>query len=207
MEKQPGSGGSAANYYVTCGEVKIMSRLGKIAIPIPSSVEVKQSGNKLQVKGPKGELTAHLPTGLSIKMDKDAAFVMKDEGADLSNALYGLHRALFNNMVTGVSKGFEIKLSMVGVGYRAALEGHHLSLQIGRSHPTKLPIPKGITITIDKNGVISITGIDKHLVGQFAASVRAEKPPEPYKGKGIRYENEYVRKKAGKAAKAKTAAG
>jgi large subunit ribosomal protein L6 len=132
---------------------------------------------------------------------------MRDEASNLNNALYGLHRSLFSNMVMGVSKGFEIKLAMVGVGYRAAVEGHHLNLQIGKSHPTKVSIPKGITITIDKSGVISITGIDKHLVGQFAASVRAEKRPEPYKGKGIRYENEYVRKKAGKAAKAKTAAG
>jgi large subunit ribosomal protein L6 len=184
-----------------------MSRLGKIAIEVPSGVEVKLVGRKLNVKGPKGELSAEFPEGLSIKIDNGQALVMRDEASDLNNALYGLHRSLFNNMVVGVSKGFEIKLSMVGVGYRAAVEGHNLNLQIGKSHPTKLPIPKGVTITIDKAGVISITGIDKHLVGQFAASVRAKKPPEPYKGKGIRYENEYVRKKAGKAAKAKTAAG
>jgi large subunit ribosomal protein L6 len=183
-----------------------MSRLGKIAINVPSGVEVKQVGNKLHVKGPKGELSAEFPEGLSIKIEDGKALVMRDEASDLNNALYGLHRALFSNMVVGVSKGYEVKLSMVGVGYRAQVEGHNLNLQIGRSHPTKLSIPKGITITIDKSGVISIVGIDKHLVGQFAASVRAEKPPEPYKGKGIRYENEYVRKKAGKAAKAKTAA-
>lgn len=183
-----------------------MSRLGKIAIIVPSGVEVKQVGHKLHVKGPKGELSAEFPAGLTVKVEDGKAFVMRDEASDLNNALYGLHRSLFSNMVVGVSKGYEIKLSMVGVGYRAQVEGHNLNLQIGRSHPTKLPIPKGITITIDKAGVISITGIDKHLVGQFAASVRAEKPPEPYKGKGIRYENEYVRKKAGKAAKAKTAA-
>ncbi|MBP7074533.1 MAG: 50S ribosomal protein L6 [Rhabdochlamydiaceae bacterium] len=184
-----------------------MSRLGKIAIEVPSGVEVKLVGRKLIVKGPKGELAAEFPEGLSIKIENGQALVMRDEASDLNNAIYGLHRSLFNNMIVGVSKGFEIKLSMVGVGYRAALEGHNLNLQIGKSHPTKLAIPKGVTITIDKAGVISITGIDKHLVGQFAASVRAEKPPEPYKGKGIRYENEYVRKKAGKAAKAKTAAG
>jgi large subunit ribosomal protein L6 len=184
-----------------------MSRLGKIAITIPSGVEVKQAGRKLHVKGPKGELSAEFPEGITVKIDGGSALVMRDESSDLNNALYGLHRSLFNNMVEGVSKGFEIKLSMVGVGYRAAVEGHNLNLAIGKSHPTKLAIPKGVTITIDKAGVISITGIDKHLVGQFAASVRAEKPPEPYKGKGIRYENEYVRKKAGKAAKAKTAAG
>jgi len=184
-----------------------MSRLGKIAILVPSGVEIKLAGRKLTVKGPKGELSTEFPEGLSVKVEDGKALVMKDESSNLTNALYGLHRALFNNMVVGVSKGFEIKLSMVGVGYRAALEGQNLSLAIGRSHPTKLPVPKGVAVVIDKNGVMSITGIDKHLVGQFAASVRAEKPPEPYKGKGIRYENEYVRKKAGKAAKAKTAAG
>jgi large subunit ribosomal protein L6 len=184
-----------------------MSRLGKIAITVPSGVEVKHAGGKIHVKGPKGELSADFPKELSVKIDNGQALVMRNEGSDLNNALYGLHRSLFNNMIVGVSKGFEIKLAMVGVGYRAAVEGANLNLQIGKSHPTKLAIPKGISIAIDKSGVISITGIDKHLVGQFAASVRAEKPPEPYKGKGIRYENEYVRKKAGKAAKAKTAAG
>jgi large subunit ribosomal protein L6 len=184
-----------------------MSRLGKIPVLIPTGVEVKIEGQKLNVKGPKGLLSAELPVGISIKIEDGKALVMMDESSNLTSAFYGLHRSLFNNMVVGVSKGFEIKLSMVGVGYRAAVEGHHLNLQVGNSHPNKLSIPKGVTIAVDKNGVISITGIDKHLVGQFAATVRATKPPEPYKGKGIRYENEHVRKKAGKAAKAKTAAG
>lgn len=182
-----------------------MSRLGKIPVTVPSGVEIKLEGRTLHVKGPKGALSAELPVGLFVKVENGEALVTMDKAANLTSAIYGLHRALFNNMVTGVSKGFEIKLAMVGVGYRAAVEGHNLNLQVGKSHPTKVAIPKGITVTIDKNGVISITGIDKHLVGQFAATVRAVKPPEPYKGKGIRYENEYVRKKAGKAAKAKTA--
>ncbi len=184
-----------------------MSRFGKIPVPIPSGVEVKLEGRKFHVKGPKGTLSSELPVGLILKMEEGKALVVKEEGSGLTSAMYGLHRSLFNNMVQGVSKGFEIKLAMVGVGYRAALEGHHLNLQVGQSHPIKISIPKGVVVTIDKNGVISITGIDKHLIGQFAASVRAVKPPEPYKGKGIRYEKEYVRKKAGKAAKAKTAAG
>ena len=184
-----------------------MSRLGKIPVLVPAGVEIKLEGRKLHVKGPKGALSSDLPNGLTIKMEDGKALMMMDAASTLTNALYGLHRSLLNNMIVGVSKGYEVKLVMVGVGYRAAVEGHHLSLQIGKSHPTKLLIPKGVTITIDKNGVISITGIDKHLVGQFAATVRAKKRPEPYKGKGIRYENEYVRKKAGKAAKAKTAAG
>ena len=110
-------------------------------------------------------------------------------------------------MIQGVSKGFEIKLSMVGVGYRAAIQGHNIDLQVGFSHPTQIKIPQGVTVTVDKSVTIIISGIDKQIVGQFAATVRSVKPPEPYKGKGIRYENEYVRKKAGKAAKAKTAAG
>ncbi len=114
---------------------------------------------------------------------------------------------MLNNMIEGVSKGYEIKLGMVGVGYRAAIQGHNVDLQVGLSHPTQIKIPQGIQVTVDKSIAIIITGIDKQLVGQFAATVRAVKPPEPYKGKGIRYENEYVRKKAGKAAKAKTAAG
>ena len=144
-----------------------MSRLGKIAITIPSGVEVKRVGTKLHVKGPKGELSAEFPEALSIKIDNGMALVMRDEASDLNNAVYGLHRSLFSNMVIGVSKGYEIKLSMIGVGYRAAVEGHNLNLLIGKSHPTKVAIPKGITIVIDKGGVISITGIDKHLVGQL----------------------------------------
>lgn len=185
-----------------------MSRLGKIPVTVPSGVEIKLEGRTLHVKGPKGTLSAEFPAGLSIKVENGEALVMMDESSNLSSAMYGLHRSLFSNMVTGVSKGFEIKLSMVGVGYRAAVEGHYLNLQVGKSYPVKVQIPKGITATVDqKSGMISITGVDKHLVGQFAATVRAVKPPEPYKGKGIRYENEYVRKKAGKAAKAKTAAG
>ena len=184
-----------------------MSRLGKIAITIPSGVEVKQAGRKLHVKGPKGELSAEFPEGITVKIDGGSALVMRDESSDLNNALYGLHRSLFNNMVVGVSKGFEIKLSMVGVGYRAAVQGHNVDLQVGLSHPTQIKIPQGVQVTVDKSITIIITGIDKQVVGQFAATVRAVKPPEPYKGKGIRYENEFVRKKAGKAAKAKTAAG
>lgn len=185
-----------------------MSRLGKIPVTVPAGVKIKLEGHKLHVEGPKGALSAEFPAGLSIKVENGEALVMMDASSNLSSAMYGLHRSLFSNMVIGVSKGFEIKLSMVGVGYRAAVEGQNLNLQVGKSHPTKVPIPKGIAVTIDqKIGGITIVGIDKRIVGQFAATVRAVKRPEPYKGKGIRYENEYVRKKAGKAAKAKTAAG
>jgi large subunit ribosomal protein L6 len=117
--------------------------------------------------------------------------------------MHGLFRSLINNMIIGVSKGFEIRLSLIGVGYRAAVVGNQLDMQLGFSHPTKVEIPQGINITVEKATKIIIDGIDKQKVGQFAATVRALRPPEPYKGKGVRYENEYVRKKAGKAAKGK----
>lgn len=182
-----------------------MSRLGKMAIDLPEKVEVKIVDGVIHVKGPKGALSQKTIDGIGVKMEERKLFVTADEAAQIHNRDYGLYRALINNLIIGVSKGFEVKLSLVGVGYRAQLQGQTLDLQLGFSHPTKLPIPKGINVTVDKNVLIIITGMDKHLVGQFAASVRAMKPPEPYKGKGIRYENEFVRKKAGKAAKGKTA--
>ena len=184
-----------------------MSRLGKMAIKIPSGVEVKTDGKKIHVKGPKGTLEIPLQEGITIKVADGQAIVEKNEKMDLPKPTHGLFRSLLSSMIEGVSKGFEIKLGMVGVGYRAAVQGHNVDLQVGLSHPTQIRIPQGVNVTVDKSITIIISGIDKQLVGQFAATVRAVKPPEPYKGKGIRYENEYVRKKAGKAAKAKTAAG
>lgn len=183
-----------------------MSRLGKTPIPLPKGVEIKIEGLKLSIKGPKGTVAYDLPKGISIKIDDGRAIVERDEKVEMPKTTHGLVRATVNNMVTGVSKGFEKRLSMVGVGYRAALQGQKLDLQVGLSHPTQLSIPKNIQVAVDKSVTIIITGIDRHSVGQFAAIVRSVKPPEPYKGKGIRYEDEYVRKKAGKAAKAKTAA-
>ena len=138
-------------------------------------------------------------------MEGNRLFVEKDNAVEMPKSSHGLFRALINNMVIGVSKGFEVRLGLVGVGYRAALQGQKLDLQLGFSHPTQLAIPKGIQVTVDKSVTVIISGIDKHAVGQFAAQVRGMKPPEPYKGKGIRYEKEFVRKKAGKAAKGKTA--
>ncbi len=184
-----------------------MSRLGKMAIKIPSGVEVKTDGKNIHVKGPKGTLSYHLIEGITVKVTDGEAMIEKNEKIDLPKPTHGLYRSLLNSMIEGVSKGFEIKLGMVGVGYRAAVQGNFVDLQVGLSHPTQIRIPQGVNVTVDKSITIIITGIDKQLVGQFAATVRAVKPPEPYKGKGIRYENEYVRKKAGKAAKAKTAAG
>jgi large subunit ribosomal protein L6 len=183
-----------------------MSRFAKMPIIVPSGIEIKIEGQAVNMKGPKGSLSIDLPLGLSLKTDDGKAVVSMNESSDLTPAFHGLYRSLVNNMMIGVSKGFEIKLNMIGVGYRAALEGKRLKLQVGQSHPIEVEIPNGVTVTVDpKNILVTISGADKRLVGQFAAEVRAFKPPEPYKGKGIRYENEYVRKKAGKAAKAKTA--
>jgi large subunit ribosomal protein L6 len=182
-----------------------MSRLGKSPIPLPKGAEIKVSDGQIHVKGPKGTLNMPLMDGISIKVEDQKAFIIKDESVEMPKPTHGLYRAMVNNMIIGVTKGFEKKLNLIGVGYRAAIQGQFLDLQLGFSHPTKLPIPKTLQVAVDKSTTIIITGIDKHTVGQFAAAVRAKKPPEPYKGKGIRYENEYVRKKAGKAAKGKTA--
>jgi large subunit ribosomal protein L6 len=182
-----------------------VSRLGKSPIALPKGVELKVANRILNVKGPKGTLTRALPEGIDIKIDGNLIFVTKDEKIQMPKTTHGLYRALIGNMITGVSKGFEKKLSLVGVGYRATVQGELLDLQLGFSHPTKVKIPKTVQVAVEKSVGITISGIDKHAVGQFAAAVRAKRPPEPYKGKGIRYDDEYVRKKAGKAAKGKTA--
>lgn len=182
-----------------------MSRLGKSPISLPEKVEIKIEGGQVHAKGPKGNLSIPAHQGISVKVEGNRLLVEKDEKVEMPRTTHGLYRALINNLVIGVSKGFEVRLGLVGVGYRAAVQGQKLDLQLGFSHPTQLNIPKGVNVTVDKSVTIIISGIDKHLVGQFAAQVRGMKPPEPYKGKGIRYENEFVRKKAGKAAKGKTA--
>lgn len=182
-----------------------MSRLGKTPIQLPKGVDIKLEGQTLKVTGPKGTLTQEVAKGISFKVEEGFAHVIKDEAVEMPKPTQGLFRALLNNMVIGVTKGFEIRLALIGVGYRATLQGNKLDLQLGLSHPLQLLIPKNIAVSVDKNVTIIITGADKQAVGQFAATVRSKKPPEPYKGKGIRYENEFVRKKAGKAAKSKTA--
>jgi len=182
-----------------------MSRLGRSPIQIPDKVEVKTLEGMVHVTGSKGTLSIRAQNGISFKMEGNRLHVIKDEKIQMPKTAHGLWRALINNMVIGVSKGFEKRLALVGVGYRAAVQGQKLDLQLGFSHPTQIVIPKGVHVAVDKSVTIIITGTDKHLVGQFAAAVRAMKPPEPYKGKGIRYENEFIRKKDGKAAKGKTA--
>lgn len=180
-----------------------MSRLAKKPIVLPKGVELKFAKGTVSVKGPKGELINEIPEGIEIKQENEEVFFSVGEKAKLEKPILGLCRALVNNAVIGVSAGFEKKLQLIGVGYRAALNGNKLDLQLGFSHPCELDIPEGLQVKIDKSTIITITGVDKKLVGHFAATVRSLKPPEPYKGKGIRYENEYVRKKAGKAAKGK----
>lgn len=181
-----------------------MSKLGKTPIAIPKGVEVKaEAGGRLHFKGPKGTLQLQLPTGLQLKVSAQEVLLERDETVQPRGATHGLFRSLVKNHILGVSEGFEIKLTLIGVGYRAAVQGSKLDLSLGFSHPTALEIPKSIQVTVDKGTSVSIKGADKREVGQFAAQVRAMKPPEPYKGKGIRYENEFVRKKEGKAAKGK----
>ncbi len=178
-----------------------MSRYGKIPIALPQGVEVNLSGLNVKVKGPKGELILAIKEGVNITVEESQVLIDLDSESGLSSAMHGLYRSLINNMVIGTSAGFEKKLTMIGVGYRAAMQGNLLDLQVGFSHPTKIEVPSELKVTVDKNTIITIQGIDKQQVGQFAATVRGVRPPEPYKGKGIRYENEYVRKKAGKASK------
>jgi large subunit ribosomal protein L6 len=177
-----------------------MSRKGKLPIAIPKGVEVKIDEKQISVKGPKGTLKHELVPEVKVHIESDQIHVGSNESLDNAGNFHGLYRTIIDNMVTGASQGFERKLEMIGVGYRAAVQGHLLDLQIGLSHPTKITIPEGIQVRVDKNTSIIITGSDKQQIGQFAATVRSKRPPEPYQGKGIRYAGEYVRKKAGKAA-------
>lgn len=178
-----------------------MSRIGKVPIPLPKGVEVKILGKQVQVKGPKGSLELEVLHGVEVELKDNSVFLTLPEGNEKNGKFQGLYRSLINNMVLGVTEGYEKALEMQGVGFRAAVQGNLLDLQVGFSHPTKVEIPQDLTVKVEKNTTIFISGIDKRKVGQFAAEVRAKRPPEPYKGKGIRYRGEYVRRKAGKTAK------
>ncbi|MCB1108051.1 MAG: 50S ribosomal protein L6 [Chlamydiia bacterium] len=178
-----------------------MSRLAKKPILIPQGTEVVIEKDKVTVKGPRGQLVQQFPIGIILKQEDNHLWVSLNEKCKVAKPFLGLYRSLIGNMVIGVSQGFEKRLQLIGVGYRAAVKGQAVDLQIGFSHPTEIKIPEGVNVKIDKSTLIIIDGADKRLVGQFAADVRAKRPPEPYKGKGIRYIDEYVRKKAGKSAK------
>ena len=177
-----------------------MSRKARMPIPLSKGVEVKFDGKVMTVKGPKGTLTQDIMHGIVVTNENSQLTITQAEGSHERTNFLGLYWALIDNMVRGVSEGYEKKLEMIGVGYRAIVQGKLLDLQIGLSHPTKMDIPAGLEVAVEKTQ-IQIKGIDKRLVGQFAADVRAKKPPEPYKGKGIRYAGEHVRRKAGKAGK------
>jgi large subunit ribosomal protein L6 len=176
-----------------------MSRIGKTPIVLTDKVTLTVTdGNKISVEGPKGKLSWELPNDITVTNDGTTVIVMRSNEERSTRALHGLSRALLNNMVTGVSKGFRKDLEIQGVGFRAAVKGDKLDLSIGYSHPILFSIPKEIKVAVTDNTKISIEGIDKHLVGQVAADIRAYYPPEPYKGKGIRYSDEQVRRKEGK---------
>lgn len=176
-----------------------MSRIGKAVIPIPSGVEIKISGDSVSVKGAKGQLEASFPSQINAVLgDGELRFERPDE-SKTSRSLHGLVRALVNNMVTGVTEGFSKSLEIQGVGYRADMKGNKLALALGLSHPVEVDVPKGLSVSVEGTTNVKIEGIDKELVGQFAANIRSLRPPEPYKGKGIRYAGEHVRRKVGKA--------
>jgi large subunit ribosomal protein L6 len=180
-----------------------MSRIGKKSINIPEKVKVKLNGQKISVDGPKGSLTRILPSLVCCTLDESnqQLFVEKTQDTKLSQALYGLSRTLVSNMVTGVSVGFEKKLQITGVGYRAQLEGKDLVLNMGYSHPVKMITPAELTVKVESPTSVVVSGMQKDLVGEFAAKIRSVRPPEPYKGKGIAYEGEIIRRKAGKTGK------
>jgi large subunit ribosomal protein L6 len=179
-----------------------MSRIGKQPIEIPSGVEVQiAAGNVVTVSGPRGALTRPMHTDMRIVNEDGVIRVERPDDEGFHRGLHGLTRSLLANMVEGVTKGFEKRLAIVGVGYRAALKGEDLEVQVGYSHPVVVSQPDGIEFEVPVPTSIVIRGNDKEQVGEVAANIRKIRKPEPYKGKGIRYENEYVRKKAGKAAK------
>jgi large subunit ribosomal protein L6 len=178
-----------------------MSRIGKQPIPIPSGVEVAIDGPRVSVKGPRGTLEQAFHPDMQLTMEDGTLTVRRPSDEREHRALHGLTRSLLANMVQGVTAGFEKRLEIIGVGYRAALRGSDLELAVGFSHPVTIRPPAGIEFEVPAPTRITVRGIDKQLVGETAANIRKIRKPEPYKGKGIRYEGEYVRKKAGKAAK------
>jgi large subunit ribosomal protein L6 len=188
-----------------------MSRIGNKIIPLPAKVEVASKDNEVVVKGPKGELRQHIPADISVGVENGTVVVKRPDGEDGKpsqdrnhKALHGLVRALVNNMITGVSTGFRRTLIIEGVGYTSEVKGKDLELRLGYSHPILFKAPPHISFAVEEKGrVVHIDGIDKQVVGQVAANIREMRPPEPYLGKGVRYSDEVIRRKAGKSAKGK----
>ncbi|MDO5331266.1 MAG: 50S ribosomal protein L6 [Bacillota bacterium] len=178
-----------------------MSRIGKLPVTVPAGVEVKVDSTLITVKGPKGTLSEQISPMVKVEVkDNEVVFSLASEAKE-ANAQWGLARALVNNMVKGVTEGYEKKLEMLGVGYKAEKKGNKLVMQLGFSHPVEMTDPEGITTTVTSPTEITVSGADKELVGNYAANIRAWRKPEPYKGKGIRYVGEYVRRKEGKTGK------
>ena len=175
-----------------------MSRIGKKAVPVPAGVQVTLAGQTVTVKGPKGQLSWTLPEEIELLQEGSELTVAKRVDTSRAQAMWGLSRTLVNNMVVGVTQGYEQALELVGVGYRAAMKGQNLSMQLGFSHEVDVAAPEGIAFAVPKQTEIRISGIDKQLVGETAARIRRIRPPEPYKGKGVRYAGENVRRKEGK---------
>ena len=178
-----------------------MSRIGKKPIEIPSGVEIKIEGNVITAKGPKGSESVTFRDEVKVSVADNHIIVEPNSEDRKTNALHGLYRTLIANAVHGVSQGFEKKLEIVGVGYRANMEGSNLNMALGYSHPVIIVPPAGITISVEANTKVSVKGSNKQLVGDVAAEIRGKRPPEVYKGKGVKYEGEYIRRKAGKAGK------
>ncbi len=176
-----------------------MSRVGKLPVELPQGVEVRISGQEVEVKGPKGTLSHRFHDLVEVVQEDGALRVKPRNHSNQARALWGLSRSLLNNMVIGVSRGFTRVLEINGVGYRAEVSGRTLKLALGYSHPVEYQLPDGIEAKVDRNTVITLSGIDKQLLGQTAATIRAFRPPEPYKGKGIKYAEEEIRRKVGKA--------
>jgi len=178
-----------------------MSRIGKKVINLPADVTVTVGeGNLVTVKGPKGQLVDTFNADLTIKVEDNTVEVVRPSESKLHRTIHGTTRALINNMVVGVSEGFKKELKMVGVGYRAAMQGNKIVLQAGYSHPVEMELPEGLAVEVVKNTTIIVSGINKQIVGEFSANIRGVRPPEPYLGKGIRYVDEHVRRKEGKTA-------
>lgn len=178
-----------------------MSRIGKEPITIPSGVETKIDGQLVEVKGPKGTLNVNVPEPISVAVEDDKIVVTRPDDHRTNRSLHGLSRSLVNNLVVGVTEGYTIKMEIFGVGYRVALKGKDLEFSLGYSHPVLIEASEGITFAVDGNTKLSVSGIDKQKVGQVAAVIRRLRKDDPYKGKGIRYEGEQIRRKVGKTGK------
>jgi large subunit ribosomal protein L6 len=179
-----------------------MSRIGKLPVVIPAGVKVEARGDLFKAAGPRGALELRIRPEIKAEIKESQVHVLRQGDDRVSKSLHGLTRTLISNMVKGVSEGFQKRLDIVGVGYRAEVQGSVVSMTLGYSHPVKYSLPPGVTASVEKQTSITLTGPDKQVVGQVAADIRAMRPPEPYKGKGIKYADEVIRRKAGKAGKA-----